>query len=86
VGRSEVVLPRGQVLRRLGRVRRRRGGPSYGLLYWLGLADAGDADLAAKLVAISAACAAVEVAPWLEWADDNLTVPLAGAVLAYALL
>ena len=59
---------------------------SYGLLYWLGLADAGDADLAAKLVAISAACAAVEVAPWLEWADDNLTVPLAGAVLAYALL
>ena len=60
---------------------------SLGLLGWLqlwGCLGPLPADCAARVVAISAACAAVELLP-ASLLDDNISVPLLGAVLALAL-
>lgn len=59
---------------------------SLGLLAWLGLATV-DVDLAARVAAVSAACALVEVVPAPAIGiDDNVSVPLVGALLALLLL
>ena len=59
---------------------------SLGLLSWLGLVGAISSDLVLAVAAISTVCALVEVAPFLAWADDNLSVPFVGALLAYLFL
>ena len=58
---------------------------SFGLLKWFGLAPGFDASLIGGVLALSCACALVEVLPPLGFIDDNLSVPAAGAALALLL-
>ena len=60
---------------------------SLGLLAWLGLVDSPfSPDLVGRVGLVSLACAVAEVLPALAWADDNLSVPVVGALLAALLL